>query len=305
VAISGSNGSGLQYAVKTAERPGLTRDLPYGPDDLQWVANSSTLVYGSDEAVLIDTFTSIDQNAELVQWVQSFGKNLTYIYVTHGHGDHFFGLKQLLDVFPNARAVGTRGTVEAAHRQGEPSYLETFWGKLFPGQIPEPLAFPEVLTEPAFELEGHRLEVVEAGFTDTVDTTSLWVPDLRLMVAGDVAYNETHLYTAETTAETRQHWAEANEKLATYEPTAVIAGHKKPDAPDDPVIISETAAYLRDFNRLDAATNTAEDLYAAMLELYPRRANPGALWGGAKHAKSASVELTSARRTLSYPMQGR
>ena len=47
----------------------------------------------------------------------------------------------------------------------------------------------------AIEVEGHRLEIVETGFTDTADTTALWIPDLRLMLAGDVAYNDTHQYT--------------------------------------------------------------------------------------------------------------
>jgi glyoxylase-like metal-dependent hydrolase (beta-lactamase superfamily II) len=280
---------GLRYAVTTARRAGVTRDLPHGPEDLQWVANSATLVYGTDDAVLVDTFTSIGHNAELVDWVRSFDRNLTYIYVTHGHGDHFFGIRQLLDAFPTARAVGTPGTVEAAHAQGEPAFVDSFWGRLFPGEIPEPLAFPDVLDGNAIELEGHRLEVVEAGFTDTHDTTALWVPDLRLMIAGDVAYNDTHQYTAETTSESREEWARAAEKLAAYDPVAVIAGHKKPDRPDDPAILAETAAYLRDFNRLAAASSTPEELYAGMLELYPRRANPGALWGGAKQAKSASV----------------
>jgi hypothetical protein len=31
---SGSRAPGLRYAVKTVQRPGLTRDLPYGPEDL-------------------------------------------------------------------------------------------------------------------------------------------------------------------------------------------------------------------------------------------------------------------------------
>jgi glyoxylase-like metal-dependent hydrolase (beta-lactamase superfamily II) len=284
-----SKTDGLRYAVRTVQRPGLTRDLPYGPDDLQWVANSATLIYGARDAVLVDTYTSIGQNAELVEWVRSFDRNLTYIYITHGHGDHFFGVRQLLEAFPAARAVGSPGTVQAAHAQGEPAFVASFWELAFPGQIPQPLAFPEVLDGDAFELEGHRLEVVEAGFTDTVDTTALWVPDLRLIVAGDVAYNDTHQYTAESTSVTREQWAQAAEKLAAYEPAAVVAGHKKPDTPDEPSILSETAAYLRDFNRIEAETGTPEDLYSGMLELYPRRANPGALWGGAKHAKATPV----------------
>jgi glyoxylase-like metal-dependent hydrolase (beta-lactamase superfamily II) len=285
---TGSSARDLRYAVRTARRAGVTRDLPSGPEDLQWVANSATLVSGANDAVLVDTFTSIEQNVELVEWVRSFDRNLTHVYVTHGHGDHFFGIKQLLEAFPAARAVGTRGTVEAALTQGEPAFVASFWNTLFPGQIPDPPAFPEVLDGNAIELEGHRLEVVEAGFTDTVATTAPWVPDLRLMIAGDVAYNDTHQYTAETTSESREQWARAAEKLATYDPVAVIAGHKKPDTPDDPAILSETAAYLRDFNRVAAATDTAEELYDGMLELYPRRANPGALWGGAKNAKPAS-----------------
>ena len=281
-----SSTSSLAYAVRTATRQGLTRDLPHGPDDLQWVANTATLIHGDHNAVLVDTYTSIEQNAELVQWVKSFGRDLTHVFITHGHGDHFFGIGQLLEAFPNAKAIASKGTALAARTQGEPKWRDGFWGKLFPGQIPE-LAYPEPLDGDHFELEGHRLEVIEAGFTDTADTTSLWVPDLGLIVAGDVAYNDTHQYTAETTPETREHWARAAERLAGLNPVAVVAGHKKPDTPDHPMILAQTAGYLRSFNAAAESSATAEELYDRMLGLHPRRANPGALWGGAKAARPA------------------
>ena len=276
--------SSLAYAVRTATRQGLTRDLPHGPDDLQWVANTATLIHGDHNAVLVDTYTSIEQNAELVEWVTSFGRNLTHIFITHGHGDHFFGIGQLLEAFPDAKAIASKGSVLAARTQGEPKWRDGFWGKLFPGQIPE-IAYPEPLDSDHFELEGHRLEVIESGFTDTADTTSLWVPDLGLIVAGDVVYNDTHQFTAETTPETREHWARAAEHLAGLNPVAVVAGHKKPDTPDHPMILAQTAGYLRSFNAAVEGSGTAEELYDRMLGLYPRRANPGALWGGAKVAK--------------------
>jgi glyoxylase-like metal-dependent hydrolase (beta-lactamase superfamily II) len=276
--------AGLSYAVRTAVRAGVTRDLPHGPDDLQWVANTATLIYGERDAVLVDTFTSIEQNAELVEWVQSFGRNLTHVYITHGHGDHLFGIGQLLAAFPDARAIGTADTVADAPLNDEPAFREGFWEKLFPGQIPVTV-YPEVLESDHFELEGHRLEVIDTGHTDTRHTTSLWVPELRLVVAGDVVYNDTHPFTTESTTASREHWAQAAEKLAELDPVAVVAGHKKPELPDTPTAIPATAAYLRDFNRLEAETTSAAELYDGMLELHLRRANPGSLWGGAKTAK--------------------
>ncbi len=146
---------------------------------------------------------------------------------------------------------------------------------------------PEDLDGDYFELEGHRLEIIDTGHTDTAHSTSLWVPDLRLIVAGDVVYNDTHPFTTESTTESREHWARANERLAELDPVAVVSGHKKPDLTDDPATMAATATYLRDFNRIEAETSTALELYDRMLELYPRRANPGSLWGGAKVAKSS------------------
>src|SRR3546814_13757813 len=49
-----------------------------------------------------------------------------------------------------------------------------------------------------FTLEGRALVIVEAGYTDTDASSVLHVPDLALVVAGDVIYNSAHLYLSET-----------------------------------------------------------------------------------------------------------
>lgn len=274
----------MQYAVHTVRRPGLTRNLPYGPEDLLWVTNTATLIYGERDAVLVDTYITVEQNERLIAWVRSFGRRLTHVYVTHGHGDHFFGVGQLAAAFPGVRAVGTRGTVRVAEKQGGAPYIASFWEKLFPGQIPQPLPLPEPLDGDVIDLEGNRLEIIETGSGDTTDTTALWSPDLRLLVAGDIAYNDVHPYLAETTTGTREQWAATADRLRELDPAAVVAGHKKPELPDDPSILDQTATYLRDFNTLEKQTTTAGQLYGAMLERYPNRANPGSLWGGASIA---------------------
>jgi glyoxylase-like metal-dependent hydrolase (beta-lactamase superfamily II) len=129
---------------------------------------------------------------------------------------------------------------------------------------------------------------VDAGHTDTESSSSLYVASLDLVVAGDVVYNGIHPYLGETHAQSRVEWIAALDRLEALKPRAVVAGHKVPENDDDPRNIARTRQYLRDFDRLDQGTTTAIELYEAMLELYPDRANPGSLWGAALAAKNAS-----------------
>jgi glyoxylase-like metal-dependent hydrolase (beta-lactamase superfamily II) len=281
----------LSYESLLERREGLTRDLPAGDnEDLRWVTNSATLIMGENDAVLVDTFTTIEQNERLVEWVRAHDQHLTYVYLTHGHGDHVYGIGQVLEAFPGARAVGTEGTVAEARLQATDEYRENFWGRLFPGQIPEPV-LPEVLSGDTLLLEGSELRVIEAGYTDTEGTTSLWVPDLGMVVAGDVAYNNTHMYLAETTSETRLEWVTALRRLKTLNPTIVVAGHKDPSRDDSPTCLDESIQYLLDFEDALAHTTTALELYQAMLRKHGRRANPGSLWGVAKLTKGAPTPV--------------
>ena len=281
----------LDYEVRTEKREGLTRDLPDGQDEWRWVANSSTLVVGEQEAVLVDTFTTVEQNARLIDWVRGHGKTLSAVYLTHGHGDHAFGIGQLRAAFPAARILATAGTLAELELQARPEWRDDFWGRLFPGQIP-PVVLPELLEGGAFEVEGHEFRVIEAGNTDTSGTTSLWVPDLGLVAAGDVVYSGTHPYLAETTAASRRNWIDALLRLKELDARFVVSGHKQPGGSDSPADIDATIGYLHDVAQTEAETTTARDFYERMLAKQPDRANVGSLWGAAKLLKGAPTEGT-------------
>ncbi|MCK1277899.1 MBL fold metallo-hydrolase [Bradyrhizobium sp. 61] len=279
-----TTGTILDWDVTTVKRAGLSRDLPSGNPDLMWVANSSTLIYGERDAILVDTFLTAGQSKTLLDWVVSRERNLTTIYVTHGHGDHFFGLAPLLDRFPRARAVAVPEVVDEMKTQLSPASLDGFWRKRFPGEIAQRLVAAEPL-EGELALEGHKLVVIDMGRTDTARSTALHVPSLDLIVAGDTVYNGIHPYLAETDTQSRLEWIAALDRLEALKPRFVVAGHKKPENDDDPRSIAETRQYLLDFNRLDQATISPRELYEAMLALHPDRANPGSLWSGANAAK--------------------
>ena len=275
----------LKWDVFVAKRQGVTRDLPPGKEQWMWVPTSATLIYGRRDAVLVDALLTVEQTQALVEWVAASGKDLTTIYVTHGHGDHFFGLGALLERFPNARAVATPEVVKVMRKQASPEYIATFWKPRYPGQIPDRLVIAEELKGNVINLEGDDLVVVEVGHTDTDHTTCLHVPSVGLVAAGDAAYNDVHLYLVESNVQTRREWISALDTIERLKPRAVIAGHKKAEKDDSPRIIEETRQYIRDFESLAEITTTSRELYDKMLELYPDRANPGSLWGSARAMK--------------------
>ena len=266
--------------------PIVTSDMPPGFKEVYFQAMTSTLIYAKRDAVLVDAFMTIKQANALADWVRASGKNLTTIYITHGHGDHWFGIGTILEHFPNARAVATRDVVKVMRQHASPVVLEKVWKAAFPGQISERLVIADELKGNVIELEGHELVAVELGHTDTDHTTCLNVPSIGLVVAGDAAYNDVHLYLVESNPKTRLEWISALDKIESLNPHAVIASHKRPDREDNPRIIEETRKYIRDFDRLAEMTTTAQELYDKMLELHPNRVNPGwALWSSARAAK--------------------
>lgn len=120
------------------------------------------------------------------------GKRLAYVYITHGHPDHWFGTATLLDQVGDADTVvyATEGTIRQMRKQL--AGKEEGFAKSFPG-VPEntPVLAVPVPAE-GFQLEGQVLRAVELGHTDTDDAAALHVPSIGLVVAGDGVYNGVH-----------------------------------------------------------------------------------------------------------------
>ena len=266
--------------------PAITSDFAPSETERPWPPISSTLIYGERDAVLVDAFITVEQSRALANWVAASGKNLTTIYATHGHGDHFFGASTVLERFPDARFVARPDVVAIMRQQASPESLASFWNPRFPGQISNHLVIAEELTGDVINLEGHELVSVPLGFTDTDNTTCLHVPSIGLIVAGDAAYNGVHLRLQESNQQgKRQEWIAALDKMESLKPRAVVAGHKRIGNEDSPGVIGESRKYIRDFERLAMTTTTGQELYDQMVKLYPGWLNRGALWSSARAAK--------------------
>jgi glyoxylase-like metal-dependent hydrolase (beta-lactamase superfamily II) len=276
----------LQWEVfVSAQLPVVTSDLPPGASEMKWSPISSTLISGKRDAVLVDTAITVDQNQKLVDWIAHSGKNLTAIYATHGHGDHFFGVNTIQKKFPKARFVATSEVIAVMRKQASVPVVESYWKPRFPGQIDSTLSIADELKDGVLELEGEQLISVPLGHTDTDSTTCLHVPSIGLVACGDALYNDVHLHLGESNTEGRREWIAALDTIESLKPVAAIAGHKRPDAPDTPYNIEDSRSYIRDFDRIASHTKTALDLYNEMLAIYPERVNPAVLWYSAQAVK--------------------
>lgn len=233
---------------------------------------TATLVAGSRDAVLVDTlFVDADITA-LGDMIEASGRRLTAVYITHGHADHYFGLGQLLERFPSARAVAAREIAEYIEASVEAEV--TAFQRLF-DELVTPTVLPAALDGDVLELEDQELRVIHVGQGDIKPSTSLHVPSIDAVIAGDVAYNQIHQMMAFGGPEEWQAWSESVEKLEALKPRVVVAGHKRPEAPDDDAhaILHGTRSYLEDFAGAVAAGLPAREIVAVMTEKYPGHGN--------------------------------
>jgi len=255
--------------------------LPDGSTRM-WSPITSTLIMGQRDAVLVDPPLTTTQASEVGDRIAASGRELRQIYITHGHGDHWFGAIPLLQRFPGVTVRATEGTAKLMQVQNDPKFRAEFWDLVFPGQLPAGAVDVSVVDARGFEVDGVALLPVEVGHTDTDATTMLHVPEISLLVAGDVVYNGVHLYLTESGGVSGiDEWLTALDTAENLNPATVIAGHKEPSAFDSPSQIHATRQYLTDARRLLQSSESAEAFYEAMMRLHPNRINAGALWGAA------------------------
>lgn len=277
-------GTGLSYQVLVS--PTIPLSLPDRLPDggaYTWAPVSTTLIYGGHEAILVDPPLTAAQAESVAEWVKAADRTLTYIFATHAHGDHWFTAASLADRFPGAQVVATAGTIEQMHRAVRAR--TGFWDKILPGQIPATpvTAIPAEQLGSRLVLEHHELPIIEVGHSDTDDTSVLHVPDLGLIVAGDVVYNGVHQYLIESRDGGRDGWRRAIDVVEALGAGRIVAGHKNGEHDDDAGRqVLQTRRYLADVDELLDAEPTPEGFYHAMIRRHPDHLNRSTLWGGSQ-----------------------
>ncbi len=120
------------------------------------------------------------------------------------------------------------------------------------------------------EFENSKIEVLKDVQGDTDENTMLWIPGQRILIAGDVLFNNMHVYTAETDPQARGKWLNSLNKIRELKPSVVISGHSKVGAPlDGSTAVDFTENYLLVFDEELKVAKDPDSLINAMKQRFP------------------------------------
>lgn len=227
---------------------------------------TSTLVAGEKDAVLIDAQFSKADAHRLVAAILESKKNLTHVYVTHFHPDHYFGLEVIKQAFPKAKLVALPGAVKEIKATWAAKVKQ--WSPMYGTLVPTKPILPVALPGKTITLEGQTLEIKGPMQGDSADNTYVWIPSTKTVIAGDIVFAGVHPWTRETTPDLRKAWIKTLDEIAALGPTTVVAGHKDPKAKDDVSAVKQTRDYLEAFEAAVASSKTPAEVQTKMKAKY-------------------------------------
>jgi len=249
------------------------------PDD-QFSVNS-VIVEGDHEEMLVDAQLTKNSAEKVLQEIKETKKPLSMIYITHEHADHFLGLEVFKGAYPEVTIIATSAVVDRINGV----YREKLdkWQKILGSDATSQVVEISKFNGSYINFEGSKIKVIKDIQGDTDQNTMLWIPEQSILIAGDVLFNDIHVYTAETDGQARAKWLDTLRKVRELRPSVIVPGHSKIGAAlDGSTAVDFTEKYLLTFKEELKTAKDPEGLINAMKEKFPSAGLLLALERGAK-----------------------
>lgn len=242
---------------------------------------NSIIVEGVHEVMLVDAQLTKTNAQRVLQEIKDTEKPLSLIYITHEHADHFLGLEVFREAYPRARVIANSAVVDRINKV----YKEKLdkWEKILGSGATSHVVAVSKFDARFVNFDGSKIEVFKHIRGDTDENTMLWIPGQRILIAGDVLFNDMHVYTAETDGKAREEWLNSLAKIRELDPSVVIPGHSKVGAPlDSSTAVDFTEKYLLVFEEELRNAKDPDSLINAMTGRFPSSGLLLAIERGAK-----------------------
>jgi glyoxylase-like metal-dependent hydrolase (beta-lactamase superfamily II) len=235
-------------------------------EDAFWT--NSVIIEGHHEVMLVDAQLTKTNAEKVLQQIQATNKPLSIIYITHEHADHFLGLEVFKGAYPTVRILANShvaGRISDVYQ----AKIDKWKGIL--GSAATSHVVPISKYDDNFiRFDNSRIEIMKNIQGDTDENSMLWFPRQKTLIAGDIVFNDMHVYTAETDMSARARWLSSLNTIRELKPAVVIPGHSKSGAALDATsAVTFTERYLLIFDEELKKAKKPDDLIEAMKERFP------------------------------------
>jgi len=236
------------------------------PDDQFWA--NSVIIEGTHEVMLVDAQLTKTNAERVLQEIRETKKPLSMIYITHEHADHFLGLEVFKEAYPGVKIIANSAVTDRINKVYQEKVDK--WKKILGSSASSRVVVIEKFDGDSINFENSKIEIIKNVQGDTDQNTMLWIPGQRILIAGDVLFNNMHVYTAETDSKARQKWLNSLNEIRELKPSIVIPGHSKAGAPlDASSAVDFTENYLLAFEEELKKAKDPDSLTNAMKERFP------------------------------------
>src|SRR5467141_972699 len=235
-------------------------------DDQFWV--NSVVIEGTHEVMLVDAQLTKTNAERVLQEIKETKKPLSIIYITHEHADHFLGLEVFKEAYPRVRIIANSAVVDRINKVYQEK-IDKWKEILGPGATSHVVAISKFDAD-FIRFESSKIEVLKNIQGDTDENTMLWISGQRILIAGDVVFNNMHVYTAETDSKAREKWLNSLNQIRELKPSVVIPGHSKVGAPlDASAAVDFTENYLLVFDEELTKAKDSDSFINTMKKRFP------------------------------------
>src|SRR5258708_30399438 len=181
-------------ATLAKDQQGLSIKVFTSPDDQFWT--NSIIIEGNREVMLVDAQLTKANAEKVLQTIKAAGKPLSIIYITHEHADHFLGLEVFKEAYPGVRILANSIVVDRINKVYQEK-IDKWKGLLGADATSHAVAISKY-DDDSIRFENSKIQILKGLQGDTDANTMLWLPEQKALIAGDVLFNDLHVYTAET-----------------------------------------------------------------------------------------------------------
>lgn len=268
-----------QGLTKIAEDVYSYVDVKGGSPQKSFGANAG-IVIGKDGIVVVDTLISAKEAKKFIKDIRAVSdKPIRYVVNTHYHLDHTFGNSEFEKL----------GAVIIAHENGKKDLKDKgeatlknakAYGLSDTDMEGTKIAYP-VLTfrdRMGIDLGDRQVELIYAGPSHSDDSIVVYLPDKKILFAGDILFTEYHPFIADGNLEG---WVKALDTLMAMDVEKIIPGHGPISGKHD---LREMKEYLVLFDgkakELAGKSNDLEKIFSEIKKQLPERAEGEALIKG-------------------------